>query len=61
MNSASAPTLLPIVIPLLMPAFGLVMLIASALRKVQVTDFNFGFLVVWICVVLWLTYKTLPD
>lgn len=59
LNSASASALLPVVIPLLMLAFGLVVLIASALRRVQVTDFNFGFLVVWICVVLWLTYKTL--
>ncbi|MFC5437220.1 hypothetical protein ACFPME_11675 [Rhodanobacter umsongensis] len=59
LTSASASTVLPVVIPLLMLAVGLVMLIASGLGKVQTTDFNFGFLVVWVCLVLWLTYKAL--
>jgi hypothetical protein len=57
--SASVSTLLPVAIPLVMLAFGLAMLIASALGKAEMTDFSFGFLVVWICLILWLTYKAL--
>ncbi|RAN77261.1 hypothetical protein B5P43_21460 [Bacillus sp. SRB_336] len=59
LTSASASTMLPVVVPLLMLAFGLVTLIGSALGKIQMTDFGFGFLVMWICLILWLSYKAL--
>jgi hypothetical protein len=59
LTSASASTMLPVVIPLLMLAFGLIMLVASVFGKARMNDFNFGFLVVWVCLVLWLTYKAL--
>jgi hypothetical protein len=57
--NTGASAMLSLGIPVGMVVIGLAILIGSLFQEVQMSNFGFGFLVVWMLVIVWTSYKAL--